>query len=118
MWKIKKQLIEDICNSARFNYPREFLCFLSAENEIITEVVLLPNTSGETFAEINPTIIPIDNSIIGTIHSHPLGGNSPSKADKKFFSNYKINGIIDHTFNPTRIKFYDKNSKEINLIQE
>lgn len=116
MFKIKKQLLQEICNSAKNNFPKEMLIFLSKNNEIIDQIVYLPNIAGETFVEINSLIIPFDNKIVGTIHSHPLGENHPSKEDKKFFQNYSINGIIDNSFKLENIKFYNEKGGEIKIV--
>ena len=115
MWKIKKQLLEDICTFAKNNYPFEFLCFLSGKNELIEEFVFIPNNNGEGFVEVNLHHLPLDPSIIGSIHSHPDGQNHPSQEDKKFFQNYKINGIINYSFTIGGIKFYDNKGKEISV---
>lgn len=115
MWKIKKELLEKLCEASKGNYPKEFLCFLSGKEEQINGIVMLPNTGGEDYVEINTNLIPLDNSIIGTIHSHPKGGNYPSNEDKKFFRKYKINGIINYTNKIENIKFFNEKSKEIKI---
>lgn len=115
MWKIKKELLEEIANAAQKTYPYEFLCFLSGKKEIIEEIVFIPNTNGESFVEINTHNLPIDNTIIGSIHSHPNGGNYPSKADKKFFQNYQVNGIIDYSYKINQIRFYNKKGEAIEV---
>ena len=96
MWKIKKTLLEDLVESSRKYYPNEFMCFLSGnkKTKIIEEIVFLPSTSGKTFASIWEAVIPLDETIIGSVHSHPQGQASPSSADKQFFRKYNLNVII------------------------
>jgi proteasome lid subunit RPN8/RPN11 len=107
MWKIKKTLLEDLMESSKKYYPDEFMCFLAgnAKTSTVTEVVLLPNTSGNNFASIQESVIPIDNDIIGSVHSHPTGLAQPSNADKKFFNRYELNLIISIKNN--HINFFD-----------
>jgi len=113
MWKIKKQLLEEICNAAKNYYPNEFMCFLFGNKETIEEIVLLPNTSGKDFAQISPTVIPIDEQILGSLHSHPNGSARPSEADKQFFRRHKINAIIDGSYLPERVNFFNSKGEQI-----
>lgn len=120
MWKIKKAVLLQVCESAKGFYPNEFMCFLSGDKKTnyLNEIVLLPNTSGKDYASIWEAVIPIDDTIIASIHSHPDSSARPSTADKKFFLKYKINGIIDGTYTPEKILFYDNLSNKIELIIE
>ena len=120
MWKIKKELIEELINAAKNNYPNEFLCFLGGDTkkEEITEFVFLPSRSNENSASIDTQAMPFDETIIGTLHSHPSGYNYPSNADKRMFSKYFVNLILGYPFLIENIGVYDKKSKktELNLI--
>jgi len=109
MWKLKKTLLEDLFESSKKYYPDEFMCFLSGNKKkhTIEEVVFLPNTSGKTFASILESTIPLDDTIVGSVHSHPTGSASPSTADKQFFQRYDLNLIISISEN--RIGFFDNN---------
>ena len=113
MWKIKKTLLEDLLESSKRYYPDEFMCFLSGDkkNKLIEEVVFLPNTSGKTFASISESTIPLDDTIIGSVHSHPTGRATPSTADKHFFLRYNLNLIISLSEN--KVGFFDNNGKSI-----
>jgi proteasome lid subunit RPN8/RPN11 len=67
-------------------YPREFIGLLRGEGETVREVLVLPaSTYGEGFASVKWSTIPIDKSIIGSIHSHPSENNKPSKKDLAYF---------------------------------
>lgn len=118
MWKIKKNLVEEICLAAKRYYPKEFLCFLGGnkKEKIIEEIVLLPNTSGNDFASIFDHVIPLDETIIGSIHSHPDSSSIPSKADQKFFQRYEINAIIDGSYLLERVRFFDSKGNEIKVL--
>ena len=118
MWQIKKELLEDIIESSKNYFPKEFMCFLSGDlkKQVIDEFVLLPTDNGETFASISLSVIPIDDSILGSIHSHPNGNPYPSKADKIFFKKYQINAIIGLTLSNIKIIFYDKNGEKKGVL--
>ncbi|MDD3083961.1 MAG: Mov34/MPN/PAD-1 family protein [Candidatus ainarchaeum sp.] len=117
MWKIKKNLINDIIQSSKNYLPEEFLCFLSGneEKKEINEIVLIPTQNGNDYSSINIYNMPIDKTIIGSLHSHPNGLPIASKADKKFFERFKINIIIGITQVETKINAYDNKSNKINI---
>ncbi len=120
MWTIKKILLEEICISAKRYYPKEFLCFLggSKKEKKADEIVLLPNTSGNDYASIFDTAIPIDDTIVGSVHSHPNSYALPSTADKKFFQRYEINAIIDGSYAPQKVRFFDNKGNEVKVVIE
>jgi proteasome lid subunit RPN8/RPN11 len=116
MWHVKNSVIEDLIESSKKVYPKEFLCFLGGdrESEEITEIVFLPTISGETSASINVLSMPFDDTIIGSFHSHPHGSAFPSTADKKFFHKYPINIILSLGFKTTVCAF-NNDGNEITL---
>jgi len=118
MWKIKKSLLEDLCSTAKNYLPDEFMCFLSGDKkkETITEIVLLPNYSSSTAVMINELNIPLDDTIIGTMHSHPNSSNHASSADKKMFKKYKLNLILGYPFVIENIGFYDEKANPITIM--
>jgi len=96
MWKIKQTLIEDAFEAANNFLPKEFMCFLGGDSKTqnIEEIVILPTYNGETFSSVNMNTMPLDQTIIGSLHSHPNGFAMPSNADKHFFKRFKINLIL------------------------
>jgi proteasome lid subunit RPN8/RPN11 len=117
MWKIKKELLVQLLLAAERNYPKEFMCFLGGnqEKEIIEEFVFLPTEANEHSTSIYENSIPFDDTILGTIHSHPNSTNEYSKADKKVFSKYKINLILGYPFIIENVCAYDSKSKKIQV---
>jgi proteasome lid subunit RPN8/RPN11 len=117
MWTLKKSLLEDLCSTAENYLPDEFMCFLAGDQkkEIITEIVLLPNYSSSTAVMINELNIPLDDTIIGTMHSHPNGSNHASGADKKMFRKYKLNLILGYPYTIENIAFYDEKANLIKI---
>ena len=61
-------------------------------------------------------MLPIDFSIVGTVHSHPSPSARPSKADLVLFNKYgKIHIITANPFNEYSWKIYDHSGKEIKV---
>jgi proteasome lid subunit RPN8/RPN11 len=121
-WKIKKNCLDIILEGGKAQFPNEFGGLLrvdmdSKEKDTIIEFILLPGTiSGGSQAIFKLHMLPIDFSIIGTVHSHPSGFPIPSKADLTLFDKYgKIHIIIASPFNEYSWKSYDYLGREINL---
>jgi len=117
-WKIKANTLEFILESAKSSYPNEFGGFLRVDpykKDIINEIVLLPGTiSGDSHAIFKLHMLPIDFSIVGTVHSHPTVSFYPSDADILLFRKYgKIHMIVAYPFTFSSWKTYDYNGEEI-----
>lgn len=83
---IKKDALDFILGVSGEVYPNEFGAMLRAEKDIITEVLIIPGTTfGDSFTSTPMDMIPIDSSIIGSVHSHPSRSFSPSDEDVNFF---------------------------------
>lgn len=83
---IEEKLLRAILEGARRLYPREMILLLRGKKEKselkISEVLVPPlATHGSNFAEIRLHMLPMDFSIIGTVHSHPSGNLTPSPTD-------------------------------------
>jgi len=120
-WKIKKKCLDIILESAKSIYPKEFGGLLRVDTDVkntIIEVILLPGTiSGGSQAIFKLHMLPIDFSIIGTVHSHPSGNPVPSQADLQLFNKYgRIHIIVANPFNETSWKAYNYLGDEINMI--
>ncbi len=86
---IKKRTLRMILEASKSSFPEEFGAFLRAEKGVIKELVLLPGTvSGERHAIFRMHMLPIDFTIVGTVHSHPSGACYPSEADRELFRRY------------------------------
>ncbi len=120
MWKVKKSLLEDALQASENYLPDEFMCFLGGDKkkQEITEIVLLPTYNSKNSASVNLMNAPIDDTIVGTLHSHPNGYSNSSTADKKFFENYELNIIIGLTkkddFN-ANFSFYDNKGNKTTI---
>jgi len=74
-WKIKRECLDLILECSKSNYPNEFGGLLRVDalsKNTIIEVVILPGTiSGDSHAIFKLHMLPIDFSMVGTVHSHP-----------------------------------------------
>ena len=119
-WNINHSILDLILECAKSSYPNEFASFLKVDKETphtIQELVLLPGTiSGDAHAIFKLHMLPIDYSIIGTVHSHPSSNASPSPADQALFERYgKIHIISAYPYTPTSWQAYDYQSKPLPL---
>lgn len=92
---IDRGLLEMINEAARDSLPNEFVAMLRAEEGVIEELLLLPGTlQGEDSATLMMHMMPIDYSIVGTVHSHPGYSNRPSREDLELFRRYGYIHVI------------------------
>lgn len=84
--RISREALDSILTHALSIHPREAVLLLrgEAKKEYITvrEVLIPPlATYGRGFSIIPLVYLPIDFSIVGTVHSHPSGDLKPSIED-------------------------------------
>src|SRR5512136_698113 len=112
-WKITRKCLTMIFESSKSNYPQEFGALLRVdrvEKTTIIEVILLPGTiSGDSHAIFHMHMLPIDYSVVGTVHSHPSSIARPSDADLDLFSHFgRIHIIVGVSpFGDVTWKAYD-----------
>jgi proteasome lid subunit RPN8/RPN11 len=91
-WKITKKCLDLICEASKSNYPKEFGALLRVDRvkkDTIIEVILLPGTvSGDSHAIFYLHMLPVDYSVVGTVHSHPSSIARPSEADLDLFGHF------------------------------
>ena len=120
-WKIERECLDFILESAKSSYPNEFGGLLRVLNigkkDTIGEIVILPGTvSGDSHAIFKLHMLPIDFSIVGTVHSHPSPSFHPSGADVFLFRKFgKVHIVVAYPFTTSSWKAYDYNSKEIEI---
>jgi len=120
-WKISRKCLEMILESSKSNYPQEFGALLRVDRvhkDTIIEVVLLPGTiSGNSHAIFRLHMLPVDFSVVGTVHSHPSSIARPSEADLDLFGHFgRIHLIVGVTqFGGTQWKAYDYNGRDVTV---
>ena len=83
---MSRNLLEAIFENARSVYPHETILLLrgkiSREKIEITDIIIPPlATHGRGFSGFPTYMLPMDFSLIGSVHSHPSGLAIPSVAD-------------------------------------
>jgi proteasome lid subunit RPN8/RPN11 len=83
---MRRKLLEAIFENAKSVYPRETILLLrgktSREKIEITDIIIPPlATHGKGFSGFPTYMLPMDFSLIGSVHSHPSGIKMPSVAD-------------------------------------
>jgi proteasome lid subunit RPN8/RPN11 len=83
---MSRNLLAAIFENAKSVYPRETILLLrgktSREKIEITDIIIPPlATHGQGFSGFPPYMLPMDFSLIGSVHSHPSGIKMPSVAD-------------------------------------
>ncbi len=114
---IKRETIEMILEASKDVYPNEFGAILRAEEGVITEIMLLPGTlSGSRSAIFQLHMLPIDFTVVGTVHSHPSGSISPSGADVALFQKFGYIHIITGVpFNEGSWRAFDLYGEPVDL---
>jgi proteasome lid subunit RPN8/RPN11 len=81
-----EDLLLAILEGARRLHPKEIILLLRGKRTkgtiVVSDLVIPPlATHGQGFAAMPTHMLPIDFSIVGTLHSHPSGSVTPSAAD-------------------------------------
>ncbi len=100
-------------------HPREFTGQLRAEGRLITEVLVIPaSVYGEDFAETRLDMIPIDRSIVGSVHSHPGRSFRPSDQDLSYFARSgDVHLIVRYPYrNGADVAAYDRTGRRMELV--
>jgi len=117
---VPKEIFEMVFESARRLHPKETIFLLrgkrSGNSLNVTELVIPPAASyGGGFSSFPLHMLPMDFSIIGSIHSHPSGNISPSAADLNH-SLGKIMIIVGFPYRGSEnIAVYNRDGKRLNL---
>ncbi len=87
---MSQELLDNIFEGAKMLYPKETILLLrgkkSKDQIRILELVVPPlATYGHGFAEYPLHMLPMDFSLVGTVHSHPSGNKTPSDVDFNHF---------------------------------
>lgn len=107
--------------SAKHSHPNEFMGLLRAvpanevherfeENKrIVVSVLLIPGTkTNQTSASYKSHSVPNDNSIVGSIHSHPSGVIKPSDQDLSMFTKGPVNIIMGRPYRENDWKAFNR----------
>ena len=118
--QIPVSILDCIYAGAKQLYPRESFLLLRGKKRkntiAIDDLVLAPfAVHGEGFASFNPYMFSGDFSIMGTVHSHPSGDNSPSDVDLNYFFG-RILMIVGYPYEGEGcVAVYDSNGDKVPL---
>ena len=102
--------------SFRVVLPEEFAGLLQADDEIITEVLILPGTESSRMSALIRLYMLPNMEVAGSAHSHPSANIRPSEPDLAFFSrtgDYHI--IVGPPFNEKSWACYDASGERRDL---
>jgi proteasome lid subunit RPN8/RPN11 len=115
-----EKLLQMILEGAKRLYPKEMILLLRGEktkNRLkISEAVVPPlATYGSNFADIRLHMLPLDFSIVGTVHSHPSGNLTPSTTDLNHVFGVVLM-IVGFPFADERnVSVYNRNGEKLTL---
>ena len=116
---IKKDIILDIIDFARTNYPKEFVAVL--EGKVINDSLVIDGILYQPFKASNRAAVmrqdlPLTTKAIGTVHSHPTPNNIPSGQDIRLFNKGGIvHMIIAYPFTEQSLACYDLNGRALHF---
>ena len=117
---ISQKLMNVILENARALYPREMILLLrgkAGKNKIeITDLVIPPlATHGREFSSFPAYMLPMDFSLMGSVHSHPSGVAKPSVVDlNRSFG--RIMMIVAYPFvGKENVAVYNRSGEKITL---
>ena len=116
---IQRNVFEFVIQASQNVYPKEFSGLLRGEKNLITETLVIPLTTyGDKFSSTRFDMIPIDHSIIGSVHSHPSRNFKPSEADLNYFKKIgKVHLIVCYPYQGLgSIAAYDREGNKIELV--
>jgi proteasome lid subunit RPN8/RPN11 len=114
--KIARETLQFILEVCKSSAPMEFAGMLSAEGDVITEVIVVPGTESSDESAVMQLFMLPNIHTVGSVHSHPSGNTRPSDADLELFGRKGFVHIIVGA--PYTIKSwtcYDKDGVPIKL---
>jgi proteasome lid subunit RPN8/RPN11 len=84
------EMLNTIFEGARYLHPKETILMLRGKKKKdvmhLVDLVVPPlATYGHGFANYPLHLLPMDFSLVGTVHSHPSGNKTPSEVDFNHF---------------------------------
>lgn len=117
---IPKEIVVMVLESARALHPRETIFLLrgKANKNVlnVTELIIPPAaTYGRGFSGFPMHMLPIDFSLIGTVHSHPSGNLVPSPEDLNRSFGKVIVIVAFPYLREDNLAAYSRDGKRLNL---
>jgi len=117
---MRRELLNTIFEGAKRLYPKESILLLrgkKAKNLItVTDLLVPPLASyGRGFAHIPLHMMPMDFSVVGTVHSHPSGNFMPSNTDLNHFFGRVLMIVAFPFLSEKNVAIYDHNGERLIL---
>ena len=112
------ELLESIFEGAKRLYPKETFLLLRGKKSKgtirVSDLVVPPlAVYGYGFANLPFHMLPMDFSVVGTVHSHPSGNINPSSVDLNHFFG-RILMIVGFPFaNEQNVAVYDSKGERV-----
>ena len=112
------ELLDSIFEGAKRLYPKETLLLLrgkKSKNAIHVSDLVVPPLAvyGYGFANLPFHMLPMDFSVVGTVHSHPSGNIKPSSVDLNHFFG-RVLMIVGFPFDSTEnVAVYDSKGEKL-----
>jgi len=92
---IAKELLETVFEASKSSHPHEFAALLRETDGVISEILFVPGTtSNDTSARMLLDMMPLDMSVVGSVHSHPVHDLRYSDEDLHMFGAKGVYNII------------------------
>jgi proteasome lid subunit RPN8/RPN11 len=117
---ISSELLDSIFEGAKRLYPKETFLLLrgkkSKKKIHVSELVVPPlATYGYGFANLPFHMLPMDFSVVGTVHSHPSGNINPSSVDLNHFFGRTLMIVGFPFVNAQNVAVYDSHGERLQL---
>ena len=115
---VSGELLDSIFEGAKRLYPKEMFLLLrgkKSKNEIRVSDLVVPPLAvhGYSFVNLPLHMLPMDFSVVGTVHSHPSGNITPSSVDLNHFFG-RVLMIVGFPFTSTQnVAVYDSNGEKL-----
>jgi len=114
--KIARETLQFILEVCKSSAPREFAGMLSAQGDVITEVIVVPGTESSDESAVMQLFMLPNIHTVGSVHSHPSGNTTPSNADLELFSMKGfVHMIVGAPYDLNSWTCYDKDGDRIKL---
>ena len=117
---MSRELLDAIFEGARRLYPREVILLLRGKKvkdsiRVVDLIVPPLATYGHGFATYPLHLLPMDFSMVGSVHSHPSGNTTPSDVDFNHFFG-RILMIVGYPYaNEQNVVVYNTHGEKLPL---
>ena len=117
---MRRELLNTIFEGAKRLYPKESILLLRGKKTknliTVTDLLVPPLASyGRGFAHIPLHMMPMDFSVVGSVHSHPSGNFMPSSTDLNHIFGRVLMIVAFPFLSERNVAIYDHNGERLIL---